>query len=155
MIVVLFAPTIIFYHDIEFDKLLFINNWLTSIGQGLIIAALIHLIIANHSRTIQKEEDNNAILNIVVILNEIATIIKTKSNINTEDMKNRINNIENIRLLIHDEKIKTKINEIYMEKEFMKFKSMATTTKEYEDNRYITNILNEIIEQIKQISNRN
>lgn len=154
LIIAFFMPTIIFYHDIEFDKILFVNSWLTAIGQGLVIAILFHFIIAHHLQTTQNEEDDNAIVNIIVILNEIIAIVEV-NNIDTEDVKNKINSIEDMRLLIHDKEIKMKINNILIDKDFIKFKSMVTTTNKFSDNRYVQKILNETTKKMKQISNSN
>lgn len=153
LVIILFAPTIIFYNDIKFDKILFVNNWLTSIGQGLVIAVLFQLILTSHLRAIHKEEDYNIISNIIVTLNDIIAIINGNSNIDIVDIKNKLNNIENMHLLMHSERTKNKINDIMKKKDYVKFKELIVSVEHYNDSRYIIRLLNLTIEDIKQVLN--
>jgi len=45
IIFIWFLPSFIFWKEIKFDKLLFVNEWLKTIGNGLFLALILHYLL--------------------------------------------------------------------------------------------------------------
>lgn len=151
-IVVLLLPSIIFYKDVVFDKVLFVNQWLLCIGQGGIIAIIVNMAMIKYERERIKNEDVSLIKNYISILKNIIQAL----NESTFDKEMAINNfhyIETSCININEMAVKLKVHGIMLRKNFVECRDIFEEACSKPDTRLILPKIQNIIEEFEHIIN--
>ena len=114
-LILTFLPVIILHKDIAFDKVRFVNEWLSMWGRGIIIALMLYLIteIIKHYENVYY--DKRTIEKVIEIIEKIITSVKNNS-IDKNKAITEFNYILVIVGSIKNEKRKEQISNIIMSK---------------------------------------
>ena len=144
-------PVLVWYNEITFDKIYFINKWIELLCEGIIIASLFYLIIKIHTNIKEKHEDNSSIVEMINIMTEIKSIVDNTDISGFSSLDYKMTLFIHIPVRIHNRKKRASLQSIINTSDFIQIKSQLNNLNSTNKYNYLSNNLLEIIAKLKKI----
>lgn len=93
ILAVWFFPVLIFYEDIKFDRLQFVNEWLKTIGSGLFLGFVFHYLLKFTDFKNKKIELINILKDLCVSIDKVIELIEGNDLRKKESILHQLNQI--------------------------------------------------------------
>ena len=150
-VIILFAfiPVYLFRKSIQFDEVLFVNEWLKLVSSGVIIAFIFFLLTSYYESNRKKESDRRLLKMIIEILTNLHKMVVEKRKNDIILFEQDIRKLPNISYLFHDHKLKLSV-EALIDAEFIeRIKEYLDSNMSNGDHKYMKG---SIEDQIKKIT---
>ena len=151
IVLLITMPVLIWYNEITFDKIYFINKWIELLCEGIIIASLFYLIIKIHTNIKEKQEDNSSITEMINIMTEIKSIVDNTDISGFTLLDYKITLFTHIPVRMYNRKKRTSLQSIINTSDFIQIKSQLNNLNSATKYNNLSNNLSNIIVKLKKI----